>query len=314
MDRVEFIRHFFQGERKVSLGTDVFWPKPDLGEFYQDVFTFSSMEDGEYTVYTVGKHVFPKGNDLTGSMQRWMVFFIVSGSIWCGAQQLEVGDFVVVPPLCPQGFMTKSDHVKYYWFTTNDAGHIGAMLRRGYLEKELILGHIDSMQPLVEIFEEMIYKFPTQCDARTYAAGNISRMISFITSVSAQKQKISDQLLRRCLSLIDGTHGAVTVDILAKKCFVSRRYLYTLFKEYKNISPVKYILNVRMMYADRLLTNTDYSISKIAEFVGYANYSHFTRAYTKYFSMSPTQRRRQTRKTTYMDEALEETNTHTLEG
>ncbi len=313
MERVEFVRHYFQKERIASASTEVFWPKPDSGEFYQDVFIFSSMEDGKYTVYTVGKHIFPKGNDLTISMQKWMVLFLADGSLWCGPKHLEKGDFIVIPSSCPQGFMTKSENVKFYWFSTNDAQHINAMLAKGYVEKEMILGHIENMHTLVDIFENLIYKFPSQCDVHTYAFGSISCIVSFVTSISAKKQKISDQLMRHCLSLIDGTHGDITVDKLAKKCFVSRRYLYSLFKEYKNTSPVAYILSVRMQSADKFLTNTDYSISKVAELVGYSDPSHFTRAYTKYFSIPPTQRRKQTRLNSYMDETSVDNYSHTLE-
>lgn len=307
MEQLEFVRHYFQGKRIVSANNDIFKEELGDGEFYQDVLTFSSMEEGHYSAYTVGKHLFPKGNDLTISMQRWMVFFVSDGSLWCGPTQLKKGDFIVIPSSCSQGFMTKSESVKFYWFSTNDTYHIDAMLNKGYLENEIILGHIDNMDTVVGIFDGMLYQFPSKCDVRLYASGCISCVVSFIMAISTKKQKISDQLLRYCLSLIDGMHGAVTVDKLAKKCFISRRYLYTLFKEYKNVSPVEYIFNVRMQSADRFLTNTDYSISKVAELVGYSDYSHFTRAFTKYYSVSPTQRRKQTRLNSYKSEAKSDT-------
>ena len=314
MEQVEFVRHYFQGKRVSSTKNDIFTAEPDEGEFYQDVFIFSSMEEGQLSVYTVGKHICPKGNDLTISLQRWMVFFVADGSLWCGPKQLKKGDFIVIPSSCSQGFMTKSEYVKFYWFSTDDAYHINAMLDKGYIEKEIILGHIDNMDTVVDIFEGMIYKFPSKCDVRTYASGSISCIVSFIMAMSTKKQKISDQLLRYCLSLIDGMNGAITVDKLAKKCFISRRYLYTLFKEYKNVSPVEYILNVRMQSADRFLANTDYSISKVAELVGYSNYSHFTRAFTKYYSVSPTQRRKQTRLNSYKSETDGDADADKIEG
>ena len=87
--------------------------------------------------------------------------------------------------------------------------------------------------------------------------------------------------------------GNITVDYLAKHAFVSRRYLYSMFKEYKNMSPTEYITSVRMRVADDYLTSTDFSVSKIAELLGYADYTHFTRAYTKFFKIAPSKRRKQ---------------------
>lgn len=70
MEQLEFVRHYFQGKRIVSANNDIFKEELGDGEFYQDVLTFSSMEEGHYSAYTVGKHLFPKGNDLTISMQN----------------------------------------------------------------------------------------------------------------------------------------------------------------------------------------------------------------------------------------------------
>ena len=64
-----------------------------------------------------------------------------------------------------------------------------------------------------------------------------------------------------------------------------------MFMVYKGISPFDYILQVRMETANNYLLNTDYSIQKIAELSGYSNYSHFTRAFTKYYGLSPSKRR-----------------------
>ena len=302
MEKVNFIRHFFHKDRISSDSPDIFWPKPDSGEFYQDVISYSFLDDGKYTSYTMGKHLFPKNNDMTVSMQRWMVLFIADGVMYCGAQALETGDFIVIPPACSIGVLAKGDNLKFYWCTTNDDHHINYLTRSGYREKEIIFGHVDDVQTVAEFFEDTIYRFPKRCDSRMIIVGRISCILSFTPLDLVKAQKITDQLFKRCLNIIDGKNGNVTVDKLAKTCFVSRRYLYTLFKEYKNISPVEYILSARMKNADKFLTSTDYSISKIAELVGYSNYSHFTRAYTKYFSISPTQRRKQVRVDSYMDE------------
>ena len=154
-------------------------------------------------------------------------------------------------------------------------------------------GHCDRVQDVVDEFEKTIYRSVKFGDVRIYL---IARFAMIFTFLSANINKIftaSDQTFKHCLNMIDGFQGNVTVDYLAQHAFVSRRYLYTMFKEYKNMSPTEYIQSVRMRIADDYLTSTDFSVAKIAELLGYADYTHFTRAYTKYFNIAPTKRRKQ---------------------
>ena len=74
------------------------------------------------------------------------------------------------------------------------------------------------------------------------------------------------------------------------------------------MSPVEYILAVRMQSADKYLRSTNYSIAEIAELTGYSNYSHFSRAYTKYFSISPSDRRKQITEAQFLEEQNKDKN------
>ena len=156
-----------------------------------------------------------------------------------------------------------------------------------------MFGHIEDMRTITELFEETIYHFPKNCDDYLFLRGQLTCLFSYIAPVAVNKHKVSDQLFSKCIQIIESMQGNITVDFLAKHYFVSRRYLYTMFKEYKDMSPVEYILAVRMQSADKYLRSTQHSIAEIAERVGYSNYSHFSRAYTKYFSISPSDRRKQ---------------------
>ncbi|MBE6706005.1 MAG: helix-turn-helix transcriptional regulator [Ruminococcaceae bacterium] len=293
MEKVTYIRHFYGKERQVSVDSSLFHLKPNQGEPYQDVIRFSNFDSNNFLVYTVGKHVYPQNHDMTISMQRWMVMFVADGNMRCGAQELSKGDFVVLPSSCSTTITSKKEQVLFYWCTTNDDVHISTLLDCGYQEKDMLFGHVDDMRPITEFFENTIYHFPNKCDDRTFLRGHLICLYSYIAPSIVNKQKVSDKLFSRCLQRIESSQGNVTVDFLAKHYFVSRRYLYTMFKEYKNMSPAEYILAVRMQAADKYLRSTNYSISEIAELTGYSNYSHFSRAYIKYFSITPSDRRKQ---------------------
>lgn len=58
------------------------------------------------------------------------------------------------------------------------------------------------------------------------------------------------------------------------------------------ISVAQYLLSLRMVNAQSLLENTDYSVGEIAEIVGYDNQLYFSRVFKKEYGISPAQYRK----------------------
>ena len=59
------------------------------------------------------------------------------------------------------------------------------------------------------------------------------------------------------------------------------------------MSPVQYILSLRMLNAQSLLERTNYSIKEISEIVGYENPLYFSRVFKKEIGKSPAQYRKE---------------------
>jgi len=81
--------------------------------------------------------------------------------------------------------------------------------------------------------------------------------------------------------------SSLSISDYAKKCNLSKYHYIHLFKQYTNMSPYAYIMNIRMEKAKELLKYTTLSISEIAEFVGYNNPLNFSNIFKKYTGQSP---------------------------
>ncbi|MBO5293946.1 MAG: helix-turn-helix transcriptional regulator [Clostridia bacterium] len=293
METVKYIRHPYRGKRITSELPDIFAKAMPPGSYYQDVLTVTGLSEHDVLIFTIGKNVYPPNVETSTAFQRWMVLYVVDGTMFCGKQQMGRGDFIIIPPSHSKNFHTKQNHATYYWCTTNDEEVARVLNLCGYSDEKIMVGHSDLVQDVVVEFEKTIYRTIKQCDIRVYLMARFSMIFAYLSANINKTSTTSDQTFKQCLNLIDGMQGNITVDYLAKHAFVSRRYLYSMFKEYKNMSPTEYITSVRMRVADDYLTSTDFSVSKIAELLGYADYTHFTRAYTKFFKIAPSKRRKQ---------------------
>ena len=83
---------------------------------------------------------------------------------------------------------------------------------------------------------------------------------------------------------------------MAKYVFLSPGYFTHAFKEETGVSPIQYLLKVRVERACELLADTDDKIIDIALAVGFSHPQRFNESFKKYAGVSPTEFRRQNRR------------------
>jgi AraC-like DNA-binding protein len=83
--------------------------------------------------------------------------------------------------------------------------------------------------------------------------------------------------------------GELTLDALAKRCFYNPSYFSRVFKQKMGVSVSEYVRERRMDKAKSLLQNTNKTVEKIMEEVGYSDRSAFYHAFSKSFDCTPTQ-------------------------
>ncbi|QHT59451.1 helix-turn-helix domain-containing protein [Paenibacillus lycopersici] len=68
-------------------------------------------------------------------------------------------------------------------------------------------------------------------------------------------------------------------------------YLSRLFKKETGKSLIDYLIEIKMNRAKQLLDTTGMTVSMIAQQVGYANFSHFTKTFRKHYGVNPQEHR-----------------------
>jgi two-component system response regulator YesN len=112
------------------------------------------------------------------------------------------------------------------------------------------------------------------------------QVILKIEEISKQKTKIN---LDEIKQYIDDhfTSSNMSLEIIAKKYFVSKEYLTTAFKKRYGCNVTEYIISSRMEKAKEIITTTTLQYKTIAEMIGYEDVSYFYRVFKKYYGTSP---------------------------
>src|SRR6202453_1081492 len=83
-----------------------------------------------------------------------------------------------------------------------------------------------------------------------------------------------------------------TADELGQACGVSARHFIRAFRQSTGRTPHQWLMQERVLKAKKLLEHSDRTLAEISAMCGYANLSHFCRAFLRYFGQSPTTARR----------------------
>ncbi len=138
------------------------------------------------------------------------------------------------------------------------------------MDKELNSGNPEAFFMAVSYFMQI-----TGFIARSYTKTAIPEQMSIL-------------YLSEVISYIETNYQHnITIADLAQKAFMSEITLYRMFKKAFNISPVNYIISVRISRAQEMLINSTLNISEIAIKTGFSDSNYFSRTFKKVTGTSP---------------------------
>ncbi|MCR5455363.1 MAG: response regulator [Bacteroidales bacterium] len=128
---------------------------------------------------------------------------------------------------------------------------------------------------------------------------NIRRLKGKFSGAVSQTKRIdnvevqgnNDALMERVMKVVNAnlSDPDFNIDALAQEVGISRANLYRKIKEITGISSGKFLRNIRMEQAARLLKEGQTDVAQISELVGYTDSSHFSTAFKTHFGISPSE-------------------------
>jgi len=121
------------------------------------------------------------------------------------------------------------------------------------------------------------------------AYGLLYQLLSRISQSNGQKEmnSMKKRLFPAIRYLEQNYIRDVSAPELAAMCHMSETHFRRLFKDYSGVSPMAYRNQLRIRLACRLLQSGQYSITEIADHLGFESVYYFSRVFGKIMGKSP---------------------------
>ncbi|PID65350.1 MAG: hypothetical protein CR977_01170 [Gammaproteobacteria bacterium] len=139
---------------------------------------------------------------------------------------------------------------------------------------ELIREHFDQ-DTMMAVAEQFVHERARPSDESQKMAEHV------LTSRQSPKLAEAIQIMQNHID------DPLSTNEVAEIADVSLRQLERLFKKYKNTTPQRYYLFLRLQQARRLLLQTSLSVLQVTIATGFSSQSHFTKCYRDLFHHTP---------------------------
>lgn len=179
-------------------------------------------------------------------------------------------------------------HWTYYWIHTGGAyckDYYETVYKNGFQPYDM---GIDN--ELITYFEEALEQIDYTTDAAYIRLSNavssvFSKLIVFLDS---SMPTVKETVIQEAISYLKSHYSEpFNIEELADKANLSKYYFIKLFAKHTGMTPYHYLVHYRVNEAKKLLRASDYKINDIAQMVGFADTSNFSRTFAKLTGKSP---------------------------
>ena len=211
---------------------------------------------------------------------------------------VTAGHMVLYRPKEPQKYEYYAEYqTEVYWvhFTGNNVTNI---LRSYGLTKDKKIFYCGSGLEYQNHFRSMIQELQMCKDDYSEMLEIHLRQIFiklhryFNTVSKVNNSQIAEEIDKATLYFTEHYNRNICIEEYAKEHHMSTSWFIRNFKQYTGITPMQYILSIRIYNAEILLQNEHYNITEISNIIGYDNPLYFSRIFKKIKGISPSEYRK----------------------
>ncbi len=231
------------------------------------------------------------------SRNVYLIHYVVSGKGYFNGHPVEAGKgFLISPRMFEHYYPDENDPWTYLWIISDDP--VMDVFFRMY-NPNTETGIFSFRNKYV--VENIIARMELETDPTFFSTAQLTEWFLNIYNncINVPSERAPSSARRYydfSVSYINSNlHLEGSVDELCRRLGISQPYLYKIFKEECGRSPKQYILDRKLLYAEQLLSETDFTVSEVATSVGFSDPLCFSRFFSKRTGLSPTVYRKEIR-------------------
>lgn len=225
----------------------------------------------------------------------YLIAYIVSGKMIIhestGDLIAKPGDIVVYKPKQVQHYSLEKDDSHFYLYIHFTGYGCEEILKKiGIGEKRIYtIGESETVKQLFERLEnESLFKkpfFEERCIGLAYELFAVLGRKLFEPDNSGSN--MDKRIVMVCNKMIRDYMEWYTIDYYADLCGLSVSRFSHLFKTQVGSTPLDYVMKIRVERASSMLSETELSVNKIAQLLGFNDYNYFIRVFKKHKGKTP---------------------------
>jgi len=166
-------------------------------------------------------------------------------------------------------------------------------------EQVTFLNYIEEKNIYLSYLEQLLEEAESQQNDYELILRNIIEilLLKMLRKKNLNLEKISSQKISKDIAFTKNFikqhfREKINLDILAKASHMNKYYLSHSFKKLVGLSPIEYLIDIRIRESKILLETTNYPISDISNIIGFSSQSLFSQAFKRETNMTPSQYRK----------------------
>ncbi len=250
-------------------------------------------------VIEIGYNRLPPGLNQHFQRDVYILHYIVSGKGYVMQQEVGKGDgYLVVPNEPEETEVDANEPWEYYWIMFH------GRRARDLLQNCNLLPHngvfrIPHAEQCAEIIKKALFtQYRNSVEEANAMQAVLFQLVAIHAGDTAMAAMNSSSLAKSIAQYIKSNYyNPLQINDIAKNFYITRSYMYTLFKREMGVSPKEYLIEQRIEKAKAFLLNQEchMNIREIARAVGFTDPLHFSNMFHERVGKTPRDYRRSSR-------------------
>lgn len=200
--------------------------------------------------------------------------------------QITAGDMLIIPPYTWHSYYPdKKTGWHEHWIGMRGP-HLDTRFRNGFFGTNRLVYKIGLRDDIVQLFNQAIeLAFSEQITYQQTLAGIgnliLGMAIFYDSNQYFKDDTVIEQINQARIIMRENFQTGISPEEIAQQINMGYSRFRKLFKEYTNVSPARFISELRLQKAKNILLNSSLSIKEITYLVGYEDAAYFTALFKK---------------------------------